>query len=147
MLRVYFDSCCLNRPLDDRSQPRIALEAETIFEILKHWEAGGLALISSEVLTLEIDEAKNPDRRAYVRGILDRADEFVALDESIKARAMEFESAGFRTMDALHLACAESVGADHLSTCDDRFLKKARARSDLKVRVVSPLELFDEVFP
>jgi predicted nucleic acid-binding protein len=147
VLRVYFDSCCLNRPLDDRSQPRIALEAEAVLEVLKHWEAGGLALISSEVLTLEADNSKQPDRRAYVRGILDRADEFVAVDASIAARAKELESVGFRAMDALHLACAESVSVDEFSTCDDRLLKKARSRSDLKVSVNGPLQLFDKVFP
>jgi len=120
---------------------------QKLLEILKHCENGGLALISSEVLTLESDETKNPDRQAYVRGILDRADEVAQVDQSIAARAKEFESDGFRTLDALHLACAEATGADYLSTCDDRFLKKARARSDLKTTVVSPQELFDKVFP
>lgn len=147
MLRVYFDSCCLNRPFDDRSQPRVSLEAEAVLEVLKHWEAGGIALISSEALTLENDEKADPDPKAYVHGILDRADEFVLVGQSIAARAKEFEADGMRTLDALHLACAEDVDADYLSTCDDRFLKKARSRSDLKVSVVSPQELFDEVFP
>ena len=33
-MRIYFDTCILNRPLDNRSQLRVALEAEAILGIL-----------------------------------------------------------------------------------------------------------------
>ncbi len=29
--RIYLDACCLNRPFDDQTQPRIALETQAIF--------------------------------------------------------------------------------------------------------------------
>lgn len=34
-MKVYLDSCCLQWPLDDRNQIRIALEAESVLGILK----------------------------------------------------------------------------------------------------------------
>ena len=38
MTRIYLDVCCLNRPFDDQSQPRIRLESETILIILAQCE-------------------------------------------------------------------------------------------------------------
>jgi predicted nucleic acid-binding protein len=44
------------------------------------------------------------------------------------------------------LACAEAVSADVLLTVDERFLRKAQARAaDLRVRVISPITLIQEV--
>ena len=54
---------------------------------------------------------------------------------------------GLRHLDALHLAAAEAEAVDYFCTCDDRFFKKAKARTDIAVRVVSPLELAQEVLP
>lgn len=33
-MRVYLDICCLKRPFDDQSQPRIHLEAEAVLALL-----------------------------------------------------------------------------------------------------------------
>jgi hypothetical protein len=49
-MKVYLDNCCLQRPLDDKSQIRIALEAEAVLSILAICESGILELISSEPL-------------------------------------------------------------------------------------------------
>lgn len=34
-MKIYLDTCSLQRPFDDRSQMRIALEAQAILEILQ----------------------------------------------------------------------------------------------------------------
>ena len=34
MTKIYFDTCCLNRPFDDQTQTRIRLEAEAVLAIL-----------------------------------------------------------------------------------------------------------------
>jgi hypothetical protein len=48
-------------------------------------------------------------------------------------------------LDALHLALAEEGQVDYFCTCDDRFLKKAQALTGLKVKVVSPIILIEEI--
>ena len=49
------------------------------------------------------------------------------------------ESLGFKHYDALHIACAESGGADVLLTTDDRMLRLAKRHSaQLQVRVENP---------
>jgi hypothetical protein len=45
----------------------------------------------------------------------------------------------------LHLATAEEAHADYFCTCDDRFLKKAKALEDMTIQVVSPLALIEEL--
>ena len=96
-------------------------------------------------VTLETQRSSQPERRAFVESVLEVAAEFVAVEDAVRDRGKELEKRGFRAFDALHLASAESSGADFFCTCDDRVLKKAAKQKDLRVRVVSPLQLAEEV--
>jgi len=49
-MRVYLDACSLQRPLDDRCQPRVNIEAEAVLTILRLVESGQVELLSSEAL-------------------------------------------------------------------------------------------------
>jgi predicted nucleic acid-binding protein len=69
------------------------------------------------------------------------------INEDIRNRAKELERRGFKAFDALHVACAEDGEVDCFCTCDDRLLKKSRRQTDLLVKVVSPLELANEISP
>jgi predicted nucleic acid-binding protein len=145
LLKVYLDTCSLNRPLDDKAQMRVALEAEAVLGVLARVEEGAVALVASDVLTLETQRSSQPERKAFVEAVLEGATDFVALKDVVRARGQELEKRGFRAFDALHLASAEASGADFFCTCDDRVLKKAGKQKDLCVRVVSPLQLAEEV--
>ena len=54
-MRIYLDACSLQRLLDDRTQPRINIEAEAVLTVLRLIESGDLELLSSEALGFEID--------------------------------------------------------------------------------------------
>ena len=56
-----------------------------------------------------------------------------------------FEAEGIKPLDALHLASAVVARADYFCTCDDRFLKQAKAADTGQTKVVSPLALITEV--
>lgn len=45
-MKVYLDNCALQRPLDDKNQIRIALEAEAILGVFTLCESGKVELIS-----------------------------------------------------------------------------------------------------
>ncbi len=63
-----------------------------------------------------------------------------------RIRAINLESLGFKPLDALHIACAESGEADILLTTDDRMLNLAqRHRSQLRVRVENPYTWLQEM--
>jgi len=144
-MKIYLDNCALQRPLDDKSQMRIRLEAEAILSLLELCRSGELDLISSEALELEI--AKNPlaIRRNYAESAITSAQSHILLDESIELRAHTFLNLGIKPLDALHLACAEAAEADFFCTCDDRFLRRAQTVDGLKTVLVTPLELIEEL--
>ena len=145
-MRIYLDTCSVNRPLDDKSQPRIALEAEAVLAILDACEDGVHTLISSDILMFEVGRNPHIQRRTLASEIIANAGDVILLTESIRQRAKVFEQAGLKSVDALHLASADSGNVDYFCTCDDSFYKRAKARSDLRVRVFTPLELAQELF-
>jgi predicted nucleic acid-binding protein len=144
-MKIYLDNCCLQRPLDDKSQLRVQLESEAVLAVLNLCEGGQVGIISSEVLEWELDRNPNAQRKAYVEEILAKAETFVEVDSQIEQRAKELEGFGLKAMDALHVASAEAEQADYFCSCDDRLLRRAKAMSSLKVSVVSPLELAEEI--
>jgi len=144
-VKIYLDTCSLHRPLDDKAQVRIALEAEAILAILALCEAGTASLISSEVLLFEVDHNPHPERKGFVSEVLARTTETIELTEAIEQRAKILEALGFKALDALHVASAEAGHVDYFCTCDDRLLKKMKAQKDLKLTILSPLELAQEL--
>ncbi|MBA4125004.1 MAG: PIN domain-containing protein [Acidobacteria bacterium] len=71
--------------------------------------------------------------------------EVIVADAEVEKRAQEFEKFGIKPIDALHLASAEAGQAEYFCTCDDKLLRKAKAKSDLKVKAISPTELLEEI--
>ncbi|RME91206.1 MAG: PIN domain-containing protein [Anaerolineae bacterium] len=145
-MRVYLDACCLNRPFDDQSQPRIHLETIAISLILEKISRGEWEWVGSETLFSEI--RKNPDmeRRERVWLLAQQAHEVINLNDEILHRAEEFQAAGFDAYDALHLASAEAGKVDVFLTTDDQILKTARRRARLlPFRVANPVTWLEEI--
>ena len=139
-MRVYLDVCSLNRPFDDQTQDRVRLEAEAVVLILSHFEAKDWQWIGSEAVDLEIAQTPDKERQNRVQLLTTHVHEFVHIESGEIARAQELEKLGFHTIDALHLACAESGVADVFLTTDDRFLRvAARTSENLRIHVANPL--------
>jgi predicted nucleic acid-binding protein len=65
--------------------------------------------------------------------------------DALAQRTAQLMRLGFRNFDALHVASAESAGADVFATCDDRLLAAARRNADaLRVRVAPIVDLAKE---
>jgi len=69
----------------------------------------------------------------------------IKLTDEIVILAKKLEETGIKPLDALHLSSAVVSGANYFCTCDDSFLKKAKTIVDLNVKVVSPIELVQEL--
>lgn len=146
MPRIYLDVCCLNRPFDDQRQDRIRLETEAVLLILKHCEAGDWQWISSAVAAEEANNTPDNDRRHRVTSMLSGAHVSVALTATEIERAQALKTLGFRTYDALHLACAEQAGADVFLTTDDSVIRTTiRHAEQLSIRVANPVAWLLEV--
>ncbi len=146
-MKVYLDVCAIQRPLDTPDQIRIVLESEAVLGVLSLCETGKLELVSSDALQYEVERNPLPVRREHARAVLRLAHTHVALSEEVKERAKQLTEAGFMPMDALHLASAEAAQVEYFCTCDDRLLRRARRTAGWKMKVVSPLELVQEIEP
>lgn len=146
-MRVYLDACSFQRPLDDRSQPRVNIEAEVVLTILRLVESRNLERLSSEVLRFEIDRIPSQYRKLQATEMLKLATQVIELNDEIEAQAESFVNTGVEPLDALHLASASWAKADYFCTCDDKLLKKRNNLNSLATEVVSPLQLVAEVVP
>jgi len=144
-MKVYLDMCSIQRPLDTKSQPRIAVEAEAILGVLTLCEAGQVELMTSDTLVFELERNPHPVRKEYALKVLAKATVFISTDSRIEERARALQAEGIKPIDALHLASAMIAKAEYFCTCDDRFLKRAKAVDAGQTKVVSPLELITEV--
>jgi predicted nucleic acid-binding protein len=138
--KIYLDVCCLNRPFDDWTQPRIRLEAEAVIAILDRCQTGDWLMIVSTALASEIAQTPEAIRRQQVMDLLAAAKiEIQVTPEHIK-RASALQGLGFKPFDALHITCAEAAKVDAFITTDDRLLRKAATHADrLDVQVQNPL--------
>jgi len=144
-MKIYFDTCTLQRPLDDRSQSRISLEAEAILAILGLRDKGSITLVTSDIITYETNNNPNTQKRAFVEKIALHAEEYIVLTQEIERIAQLYEQSGVKAVDALHLASAETAGVDYFCTCDDRFYRRAVQLINLTLKVRMPLALAQEI--
>src|SRR5690349_19298694 len=98
-MKVYLDTCSLQRPLDSKDQIRIALESEAVLVILALCEIDAVNLISSEVLLFENQRVTNTSRRDYALAVLHKAKHCIRIDDEIKHRAKELSASGIMPLD------------------------------------------------
>ena len=137
--------CSIQRPLDTKTHPRIAVEAEAILGVLTLCKVGQVELMTSDTLVFEMERNPHPVRKMYAIEVLAKARGVSSTDNQVETRARTFQAEGIKPIDALHLASAVEAKADYFCTCDDRFLKRAKAVDTGQTKVVSPLELIAEV--
>ena len=136
-MRVYFDSCCINRPFDAQVQPRVRLETEAILSIVA---MPRVLWISSDLVVYEIK--RNPDigRRRKTAVWLQAAHRTVPILPSDEEHAGRLEKLGFGANDALHAALG-SREADVVLTTDDGFIRRAaRYPAEIGVPVLNPID-------
>lgn len=139
--RIYLDACCLNRPFDDQTQPRIALETQAILTILSQCETGLWKLITSAAIDEELDQTPDLERLKNVKTILAIAKIKVISSQFIEGRSTELQKLGFSGYDATHIASAERSQADIFLTTDDRLIKKAQKNTQLiHVDIDNPIQ-------
>jgi predicted nucleic acid-binding protein len=144
-MKIYLDMCSIQRPLDTKTHPRIAVEAEAVLGVLTLCETGQVELMTSEALRFELARNPHPVRKTYALDVLAKATVTIETDTQIEEQARTFQTKGIKPLDALHLASAVGGKADYFCTCDDRFLNRAKTVDTGHTKVVSPLELMMEV--
>ena len=144
-MKIYLDTCSLQRPLDSKDQTRILLESEAVLVIITLCEMGTVDLISSEALLFENRRTTDTSRREFALEVLHKAQLFVEATSEVQNRAKEIAESGIMPLDALHLASAEEAQADYFCTCDDKLLRKARLLCEPRMKLVSPLQFLEGI--
>lgn len=143
-MRIYLDMCCLKRPFDDQSQPRIRLESEAVLALLA--APPPVEFVRSAALFLENDQNPLRWRAGRVRSWLEAGPPVELPDAPLTARIAELIALGFKNFDAFHLASAESAACDAFCTTDDRLLATARRHAtSIRTRVLDPVDLAREM--
>ena len=79
------------------------------------------------------------------RELASQANRFILITDKTIERGEQIKQLGFRTYDALHIACAEQAQADVFLSTDDRLVRTAsRCSDDLNVHIANPLQWFQE---
>ena len=144
--KIYLDTCCLNRLFNDQTQARIRRETEAVQTILARFFTSDWQWVTSTVLVNEISKTPDATLRDDMEALLSLAHQNVSVGASKQTRCTQLKSLGFKWLDALHIACAESSGTDILLTTDDRMLRRAkRFHSQLRVRVENPYAWLEEI--
>lgn len=144
-MKVYLDLCAIQRPLDTPNQIRIVLESEAVLGIITFCDIGQVELLSSEALLYEGEQSSLPTRKEHTLAVLAKAKNIINVTEKETRRAANLTTFGFRPLDALHMALAETGNADYFCTCDDKLLRNSKRVQDLKVKVVNPIDLVQEI--
>ena len=145
-LRIYLDTCCLSRFFDSQTQTRIRQETEVIDWIIDQFQLGHFYWISSDALADEVEQIPDLGPRLRLKDLITDAHQTVSVGASEMSRAWQLETLGFKELDALHLACAESGSADIFLTTDDKLLRRAeRYNSQLYVRTENPYTWVQEM--
>ena len=146
MTKVYLDVCCLNRPQDDQTQPRVRIETEAVLAILDKIHANEWTGIRSHVHVLENTACPDQSKRDAVEQSLLLMQEQGDWSEEIVQRAEEIAASGIKTLDALHVASAEFSQADVMLTTDDRLLRAVQRNSrQVFIRVLNSAVWLPEV--
>ncbi len=145
-MKIYLDTCCLNRPFDDQSQERIRLETEAVMIIFARLSRKEWIWLGSQALEIEIDRAPDIEQQSRLKRVSEFIRQSVEIGQKEFKRASELEKLGFVGFDAVHLACAESGNTDVFLSTDDRLLKRAKRLSKkIRVKVMNPLDWLQEM--
>lgn len=136
--------CCLKRPFDDQTRPRIHLESEAVLALMS--ATGKLEFVRGTALDLENELNPLPGRAARVRAWLETLPLAQLSDAKVEQRTAELIGLGLRSFDAFHVASAELGSAAVFCTCDDRLLATLNRNSfRIAVRAANPVDLAREV--
>ena len=138
-LRIYLDMCCYNRPYDDQSQLKVAMEAQSKLYIQSLIKDKKLELIVSYMLRYEC--SKNPfemRRNTIFDFMRENAFGYVGDErkEAVEAKAAEIMKTGVKFKDACHVASAIYARCEYFIYTDVRLLKY---RTE-EIKMVTPIE-------
>ena len=144
--RIYLDTCCYNRPFDERSNQRVIHESEAIKQIMLLAELESWTIVGSDMVRIEIDSILDDEKYEDVLTFYQNS---VIMELSPDRWTYELAEKVHKTVgtapeDSMHIALAEQNQVDYLLTTDDKMLHRA-LRYPLSVKMLNPIDFMKEV--
>lgn len=140
-MKIYLDNCCYNRPYDNQTQIRIALETEAKLYIQSLIVKGKVEMAWSYMLLFENSKNTNIAKKNAILNFSQNAKQIIMENKNIIKNANSIKNSGVKEADALHIACAIEANCDYFVTTDDRVLKY----SNEKISILDPIELIKKL--
>lgn len=143
-MNVYLDMCCYNRPYDDQSQLKVAMETQSKLYIQTLVKDKKLNLITSYMLRYECSQNPFEMRRNTIFDFINKNTyAYVGIEHKIKieTKAAEIMKTGVKFKDACHVASAIYAKCEYFISTDVRLLKY----KSKEIKMVTPIEFIVEM--
>ena len=142
-MRIYLDNCCYNRPFDDQSQIRIALESQAKLYVQRLIVERKIELVVSYISRFENVTNPHITRKNAISAFFRNAKIYVdhSYAESIEKNARDIMKSGVKEKDALHIACAIEGKCEYFITTDGRVLRYLSPQ----IKISGPIDFLREL--
>lgn len=106
-MKIYFDLCAIQRPLDTSNQVRIVLESEAVLGLIAYCD-----MVVRQKFFLQKRYFMKANKAVYLFAKSIRS-QCWQKPVKLKKRARDFLEYGIQPLDAIHLALAETGKADY----------------------------------
>jgi predicted nucleic acid-binding protein len=140
-IRVYLDNCAYNRPFDDQTQIKIALETEAKRHIQMLITEKIIDLVYSYVNRFENDKNPHSSNRKSIDKFFENAASYIdhTHSDNVEKMAVAIRKFGIKTADAFHLSCAIEGACDCFISTDKPLLKYR----DNRIIICNPVQFID----
>jgi predicted nucleic acid-binding protein len=140
-IKIYLDNCAYNRPFDNQTQIKVALEAEAKRHIQRLIVEKAVDLVYSYVNRFENDDNPITARKNSINEFFQNAAYYIdsRYAETVEEKAVAIMGSKIKPRDALHIACAIESGCTCFITTDKPLLKYASGG----ILVCDPIQFLD----
>lgn len=142
-MRIYLDMCCYNRPYDDQSQIKVALETQSKLYIQSQIKEQKIDLVSSYMLRYECSNNPFEMRRNTIFDFIDQNTvAYVSIERrtEIETKAKDIMKTGIKFKDACHVASAIYAKCEYFISTDKRLLNF----NTTEIKMVTPIQFVTE---
>ena len=111
--KIYLDICTYNRPFDIQAQMKIRLETEAKLFIQAGIRSGAYDMVWSYMHDFENNASPYEEKKQSIGAWKTLANEYCPSSDDILKAGQEIQKLGIKPKDALHIACAVSLGCDY----------------------------------
>ena len=142
-MRVYLDMCCFNRPYDDQSQLKVAMETQCKLHIQNLIKERKLEMAASYMLRYECSQNPFEMRKNTIFEFMNKHTHVYVGDrcqKEIEEKAQKIMETGIKFKDACHVASAIYAECSYFISTDKRLLKYQTN----EIKMVIPIEFVTE---